>query len=135
MEDAQHLLLSLQGPSISQELIEALHQRLELRRVLLDVVECPQYRKQPELARRPWLEALAVTSKLKSSHGLAVPVVESFSAKLQRKLASTMPPRPIVQLEFGDAVYHLTRLLEDGSKMVDVLDFHDTQSLQVRLPF
>ncbi|PHH90179.1 hypothetical protein CDD83_4338 [Cordyceps sp. RAO-2017] len=41
-----------------------------------------------------------------------------------------MPPRPIVQLSFDDAFGHLSRLCKDGSEVVGVLDYTDSQCLQ-----
>lgn len=43
-----------------------------------------------------------------------------------------MPPRPIVQLGFDDAFGHLTRLFADGSEVIGVLDYVDSQCLLVR---
>lgn len=131
LQDARDLLSSLRGSSISNELLEALHSRLELRQIFLNVAETPQHRNDPEKARKPWSDGLPVLAQLNKTHGLGQPVEEAFSAKLQRKLASTMPPRPIVQLSFNDALGHFTRLFQDGEQMIDVLHFHDTQSLQV----
>lgn len=131
LDDARQLLSSLNGSSISSEVIEALDHRLELRQVFLEVAETPQHRNEPEKARQPWTDGLPLLAKLGKTHALAQPVDESFSVKLQRKLASTMPPRPIVQLSFDDALGHFTRLFRDGEQMIDVLHFHDTQSLQV----
>jgi hypothetical protein len=131
LQDARNLLTSLRGSSVSIELIEALDSRLELRQIFLDVAETPQHRNDPEKARKPWTSGLPVLAKLGKTHALAQPVDDAFSVKLQRKLASTMPPRPIVQLSFDDALGHFTRLFRDGEQMIDVLKFHDTQSLQV----
>lgn len=71
---------------------------------------------------------------IKDSHGLGKPVPEAFSAKLQRKLASTMPPRPIVQTSFEDAFANLTRMISDGIEVVGVLNYTDSICLQVAPP-
>ncbi|KAF4997340.1 hypothetical protein FGRMN_3925 [Fusarium graminum] len=122
-------LLSTQIDGISDEIREALDQRLQLRSIFLEATECPIHVKEPNVARKPWLEGLEVLPRIKSSHELGRPVDDAFSAKLQRKLASTMPPRPIVQLEFDDAFGHLTRLFKDGAELIDVLDYTDSQCL------
>jgi hypothetical protein len=88
--------------------------------------------KEPDVARKPWLECLNLLPGIKSSHDLGRPVDDAFSAKLQRKLASTMPPRPIVQLKFDDAFEHLSRLFKDGAELIDVLNYTDSQCLQVK---
>jgi hypothetical protein len=79
----------------------------------------------------PWKEGISILSLLKETHHLGKPVDDSFSAKLQRKLASTVPPRPIVQLSFEDAFGHLSRLFKDGLEVIGVLDYTDPQCLQV----
>lgn len=123
--------LKSQRGSIPDNLVEALLLRLELRHILLDAVECPKHMKEPDLAKKPWKEGLAILPALNKTHFLASPVDEAFSAKLQRKLASTMPPRPIVQLEFDVAFGHLKALFEDGLELIDVLHYTDSQCLLV----
>lgn len=120
--------------SIGAELADALRTRLELRNIFLSAVECPQLIKQPELARQPWTGGISLLPRIKSSHNLGKPVEEAFSAKLQRKLASTIPPRPIVHLSFDEAFGHLERLFRDGEELINVLNFTNPQCLQVRSP-
>ena len=74
------------------EVIDALEVRLELRDIFLQATECPQYIKEPDLAQIPWQQGISILPVLKSTHHLCKPVDDSFSAKLQRKLASTIPP-------------------------------------------
>jgi len=124
-------LLTSQRASIGEELTDALTSRLELRRIFLDAAECPQHVKDAAKARQPWEEAQAVLPKISATHALAKPVDEAFSAKLQRKLASTMPPRPIVELGFDDAFGHLSRLFADGLEVISILDYVDSQCILV----
>jgi N-alpha-acetyltransferase 35, NatC auxiliary subunit len=128
--DARSLLASLSS-TLSDELLQALDRRLELRYAFLNATESPRHITQPELARKPWLDALVTLPEINSSHSLGKAVDEAFSTKLQRKLASTMPPRPIVQLSFDDAYGHLFRLFKDGADVVDILQYTDAQCLQV----
>ncbi|KAJ4004470.1 N-alpha-acetyltransferase, non-catalitic subunit [Fusarium irregulare] len=128
IQEARSLLGTLN--EISDDLREALDQRLQLRSCFLDATECPKHVKEPDVARKPWLQCLDLLPAIKSSHELGRSVDEAFSAKLQRKLASTMPPRPIVQLKFDDAFEHLSRLFKDGAELIDVLNYTDSQSLQ-----
>ncbi|RSL98489.1 hypothetical protein CEP52_010296 [Fusarium oligoseptatum] len=129
IQEARNLLATL-GDEVSDEIREALDRRLQLRSLFLDATQCPQHMREPDVARKPWLEALELLPSIKSSHSLGRPVDEAFSAKLQRKLASTMPPRPIVKLEFDDAFGHLLRLFKDGAQLIDVLHYTNSQSLQ-----
>jgi hypothetical protein len=67
------------------------------------------------------------------SQDLAVPVPDAFSVKLQRKLASTVPPRPVVEIALKTAYDQLARFGSDGRAMIEVLDYHDSHSLLVRV--
>lgn len=119
--------------SVPPNLLQALNDRLLLRYVFLAAIEQLQYRTDPDLIRSPWEEAVGLLRGIKDTHLLSKPVPEAFSAKLQRRLASTMPPRPIVELSFDDAFSHLSRLLQDGVEVIDVLKYTDSQCLQVCL--
>lgn len=126
-------LLQSNRNSINNDILDALLSRLELRRIFLVATEGPDDLSDLDLARRPWNEGVAILPAIKSTHSFGKPVDEAFSVKLQRKLASTMPPRPIVQLEFDDALGHMSRLFRDGSELIKVLDYADSQSLQVTM--
>lgn len=115
------------------EVVEAILNRLEIRIRLLEAVQSPQHLKDQEKLREPWQEALLVLPKVEKTHSLGEPVEAAFSVKLQRKLASTMPPRAIAKIEFGEAFKHLSRLFHDGLELADVLKFSDSQSLFVSL--
>ncbi|KAG6021881.1 hypothetical protein E4U41_002371 [Claviceps citrina] len=127
---AEELVLSLKGSSMPDGVADALVSRLHLRNVFLDATESPQYMKEPSKARAPWDEALQILPRIGTTHSLGTAVDDAFSSKLQRKLASTMPPRPIVQLKFDDAFGHLSRLFKDGAEVIGVLDYTDSQCLQ-----
>lgn len=78
-----------------------------------------------------WSDLLAFIPDLKSSNSFGKPFPSSFSAKIQRKLASTVPPRPIVQVSQETAFDHLERLCLDASVAVEVLKYYDSHSLMV----
>ncbi|KAJ5485594.1 hypothetical protein N7539_005582 [Penicillium diatomitis] len=54
---------------------------------------------------------------------LGKPVPEAFSLKLQRKLASTVPPRPIVHIKQEAALEQMRRLCQDAIDMQQMLDY------------
>ena len=111
---------TLKGLSeVSAEIKEGIDARLKLRVALLD---------------EDWRHALSVLKAVEDSHSLGRDVPEAVSVKLQRQLASTMPPRPIIQLSFEESMGHLTRLAQDALEVGDVLDYKDSQSLQVCSP-
>ncbi|KAK9441947.1 Mak10 subunit, NatC N(alpha)-terminal acetyltransferase [Metarhizium brunneum] len=129
LKAARETVESLKG-SIPDSVSEALTSRLDLRYIFLDATESPQYLKNLPKARLPWEEAIAILPRISSTHSLTKSVEDAFSTKLQRKLASTMPPRPIVQLKFDDAFNHLSRLLKDGLDVIGVLEYTNSQCLQ-----
>lgn len=69
--------------------------------------------------------------ELEKSHSLGQSVPEAFSLKIQRKLASTVPPRPIVHISHGDALIHLKRLCQDAIDMLQILDYRGPTNFKV----
>jgi hypothetical protein len=63
-----------------------------------------------------WPPVLKGIQTLKTTHQLGQVVPGAFSTKMQRRLASTVPPRPIVELEFKDALEKLHQLTTDCSE-------------------
>jgi len=115
----------------SPKLAEALDFRLEFRYAFLRAIELSELRSNPESLKTPWIQMKAILGRLQETHDLGTPVEECFSVKLQRRLASTMPPRPIVKLEFNEAQKHFLRLAVDGTEVADVLRYTDSQCLLV----
>jgi hypothetical protein len=60
-----------------------------------------------------WPPVIQGIQTLKSTHQLGQVVPGAFSTKMQRRLASTVPPRPIVELEFKDALEKLLQITTD----------------------
>lgn len=89
-------------------------------------------RTSSEDLKAQWSELLGCLQFLKFTTNIGKATPSAFSVKLQRKLASTVPPRPIVQISEEAAFDHLERLCRDGLAVVDVLNYHDTHSLMVR---
>jgi hypothetical protein len=119
---------------MTEELKSALKCRLEFRETFLRTVEEADSRTSMENIKKHWHELGSLLPDLRSSANLAQPVSASFSAKLQRKLASTVPPRPIVDLKWEAAFDHLERLCRDGSVAAEVLRYYDSHSLMVSSP-
>ncbi|KAL4959099.1 N-alpha-acetyltransferase 35, NatC auxiliary subunit [Aspergillus stella-maris] len=74
---------------------------------------------------------LTILPALKESNQMSRPVPESFSWKIQRKLASTVPPRPMVRISLDDALAHLKRLFQDGINLNQILDYRGPTNLKV----
>ncbi|KAL4917166.1 Mak10 subunit, NatC N-terminal acetyltransferase-domain-containing protein [Aspergillus aurantiobrunneus] len=74
---------------------------------------------------------LSILPALKESSHANRPVPEAFSWKIQRKLASTVPPRPMVRISLDDALAHLKRLCQDGIHLNQLLDYRGPSNLKV----
>lgn len=128
LQDTQAALSA--DTTISPDVKDALLSRLEFRTQFLKTTELAGSRTSPEI-KGLWTDLLALSLKLKSSAHLGTEFSSSFSVKIQRKLASTVPPRPIVHVSQEAAFSHLENLCKDGSAVVDVLRYYDSQSLLV----
>jgi hypothetical protein len=115
---------------MSSELQNALLSRLNFRSKFLTAVEAADSRASQDVVEL-WTELLASLHDLKSSTYLGKPVEFAFSVKIQRKLASTVPPRPIVEVGQDAAFSHLERLCRDATVAVEVLKYYDSHSLLV----
>src|SRR5204862_4591357 len=109
---------------------DALKTRLHFRKAFLGAVS-----KDLGIIRDPstieWETCAKQLQAIDDSHQLGTPVEQSFSVKIQRKLASTVPPRPIVNISFENALLHLRRLCQDGIDLAAVLDFCGSNDLLV----
>lgn len=117
--------------SIELKVRQALAQRLGFRSAFLATVGSVEDRSMPFELKRTWTASLQSLPGIKSEPELSKAVPEAFSAKLQRNLASTVPPRPVVTVAFDAAYQHLERLCNDGLIVTEVLNFHDSHSLMV----
>jgi hypothetical protein len=70
---------------------------------------------------------------IKETHGLAKAVPQIFDEKVQRRLASTVPPRPVVRLGFDAALDQMKQLLADNLKAMEVgKTFSSLKEIRVR---
>jgi N-alpha-acetyltransferase 35, NatC auxiliary subunit len=115
---------------IGSDLKKALGCRLHFRAQFLKIADMADTR-TPTNIKEMWSDLLAALPQIKASAYLGKPVPSSFSTKIQRRLASTVPPRPIVQVSQEAAFEHLERLCRDASVVVEVLKYYDSHSLMV----
>ncbi|KAJ2989021.1 hypothetical protein NUW58_g3676 [Xylaria curta] len=113
-----------------REICIALISRLQLRIEFLDAVDLSVIRNDTsERPKLPWVRMRHLIDDIEKQHGLGKLVPEAFSTKLQRRLASTMPPRPMVKLSFEESIAHFKRFFQNGNEVIDVLQYTDPQSL------
>ncbi|KAN0075154.1 Mak10 subunit, NatC N(alpha)-terminal acetyltransferase domain containing protein [Elaphomyces granulatus] len=118
--------LSEQEGKIDVALQQALVDRLEFRRNFLvalgqDVV----------VMKEPFKACLAHVLRIEKSIPLGEPVPDAFSLKIQRRLASTMPPRPMVNISAAAAMDHLRRFCQDAIDTQEILDYNGPYNLRV----
>lgn len=128
LKDTQHALSM--SDMASPELKNALFMRLKFRIAFLTAVSLADQR-DLKLSKEAWEDLIALLPGVSTSHELSRPATDAFSVKLQRKLASTVPPRPVVIIAFEAACKHLERLCHDGQALTEILNYHDSHSLMV----
>ncbi|KAF2280481.1 amino-acid N-acetyltransferas-like protein subunit Mak10 [Westerdykella ornata] len=106
------------GLTITDSLRGAITGRLLFRKAFLLALDldCPL----PH-SSSTWPPVLSLLPSISTTHQLSVPVPGAFSNKIQRRLASTVPPRPVVELAFSDAFTHLKQLCHDCEEATRVL--------------
>ena len=118
-----------EGTNFNQAIKDALVNRLVFRRYFLCAVRADDV-VDPQRAL-VWDKCIEVLSGLKATAQLGKPVEGSFSIKIQRKLASTVPPRPIVILGFEDAHKYLISLCQYSKEAFRILDYRGGPHLLV----
>lgn len=107
--------------------------RLELRKTLLAAVTLDGI-VDPQKAVL-WEQCLKLIPLLLQSKDFGVPVPESFNIKIQRKLASTVPPRPMVETKLVDAIRFFELLCQSGRDAYKILNYRGGSNLQVGKPY
>jgi N-alpha-acetyltransferase 35, NatC auxiliary subunit len=116
--------------SIRDSILSRLRLRINFLSALERGLEVAEDRTSEE-----WLSCLRILPSVTNTNSLGKPVEESFSLKIQRRLASSVPPRPMVKISFEDAMVDLKRLCKDTIDILQVLDFHGSNNLLVSLSF
>ncbi|EPS43025.1 hypothetical protein H072_2993 [Dactylellina haptotyla CBS 200.50] len=91
----------------------------ELSRDVKDMVE----------KRSNWDGCITLLSTIGITRNLGKPVPSVFSIAVQRKLASTVPPRPIVQIPFEEAFTIVSRLCKDAKEILRILNYSGATNL------
>ncbi|KAI0202502.1 Mak10-domain-containing protein [Astrocystis sublimbata] len=127
---AVQALTEIQSTENAQDICQALGSRLRLRLAFLDAVDIPTTLQDLSgNAKLPWEQLRTLIDEIERQHGLGKQVPEAFSTKLQRRLASTMPPRPMVTLSFEETIADFKRFFQNGNEAIDILQYTDPQSL------
>lgn len=122
---------ALSSSALSPQMKDSLKCRLQFRSVFLNTVEIASSRSSWMVIRTIWEDLHELLPGIKSSSKLGKSVPNAFSVKIQRRLASTVPPRPIVQVGQEAAYDHFDRLCRDAALAAEVLQYYDSHSLLV----
>ena len=115
--------------NISITLRDALVIRLELRSYFLSAVQFDEIIDCHRV--QFWDRCLRLIPALPKTTYLAMRAEASFSIKIQRRLASTVPPRPMVNISFDEAFEQLTRLCQNGKDAYRILDYRGGANMMV----
>ena len=123
-----------QGSKLSKPLSIALRDRLYFRKFFLQALNDDYGVDLKEEGVSSWEACANLLPELSSSHGAGERVPKAFSIKIQRRLASTVPPRPIVNISFNDTHEYLRKLTKDGHEAKRILRCQTGRELQVCCP-
>lgn len=133
--DIEHVLddaiafLEGQAVKVENTVKDALIGRLQFRKAILSAVSIDVIADRQRATS--WTRCMEMLPTIKQSTIHGVPVHKSFSVKIQRRLASSVPPRPIVSISFDDAYTFLCRLCQHAKEAYGVLDYHGGAHLLV----
>ena len=130
LEEAQTFMEEKYSVS-DKKLTKAITDRLKLREQLLIAV-IPDTLLKTQL-RFQWRLCSHLTQLLPEFHRLATKVQDAFSLKLQHKVATTMPPRPIIDISFKEATAYLNMLCLRCEEAYLVMNFNGFSNMLVRI--
>jgi len=110
---------SLSDTPLPADVREALQARLQFRRSYLTSLSGEEDR---------WAVLKRILNQLDHGHHLSHPVPDAFSDKVQRQLATSTPPRPMLVSSWKDACQQWTKMLEDVVEADRLTDFWLCQS-------
>lgn len=115
------------------ELQSALVSRLYFRKYFLNSVRGDLDLKEAK-EPYPWERCIDLLPTISNTSRYGTQVNMSFSSKIQRSLASTIPPRPIVEIKFEEAVVQLDKLCQNIKEAYQVTSCVDGNNLRVCSP-
>lgn len=134
-EDVQKLIdeaciFTEQQASLNDALLKAILTRLTLRKRMLVAVESDLHTEQQAQIRQ-WTHCSELLPGLLQTHKFGEPVGDAFSIKIQRTLASSIPPRPMVETNFEEVHTFLGNLCRDAADAFHVLNYHGSNNMLV----
>ncbi|KAI4119855.1 MAG: hypothetical protein LQ345_000322 [Seirophora villosa] len=107
---------------------KAISVRLTLRRRLL-IAMGSDLSPDKDAQIRCWKHCSELLPALIETRVVSKPVKAAFSIKIQRRLASSVPPRPMVEATFDETHAFLANLCRDAADVYRVLDYHGSSNI------
>lgn len=127
MEVANEAIETLTSSDFDADKRDAVSVRLNFRiNVLESLIQHADGRSPPQSLFPIMHESLNEAEK---THGRGIVVLEAFSTKLQRRLASTVPPRPMVTVSMDEAWTFWHQMLDDCRDVFAVHQAANSQDL------
>ncbi|KAL9005096.1 MAG: hypothetical protein Q9188_002116 [Gyalolechia gomerana] len=114
--------------SMDRNIKQAIMTRLTFRQRLLHAV-ASDLNPDKDAQIQCWKHCLELVDELFESHRVEMTVHGAFSIKIQRTLASSVPPRPMVEISFIDAHVCLRGICRDASEVYRVLGCQGSSSI------
>ena len=116
--------------TVGERLRTALQDRLRFRRAFIMALDFGQG--VTDAARpRAWRQCIGDLPGIYQSKTLGTAVRSAFSGKIQRRLASSVPPRPVVNISFDEAHAFLARMCAHGQEAYGILRYSGPLSAMV----
>ncbi len=91
--------------NVGEDVKEALLLRLQFRSIFLGVLS-------DRTSEQQWEQMLGLLKTIKTSHTFSTPLPDAFSDKVQRQLATSTPPRPMLSTSWEDACTKWSNMCE-----------------------
>jgi N-alpha-acetyltransferase 35, NatC auxiliary subunit len=118
--------------TVSTDLMQAISVRLDFRKHFLRGVEQDVDIAQSR-SEEPFENCLHLIPALEKSRSLGTTIPEAFSQNIQRKLASTVPLRPVVSITPKATVDMLRQICQAAIDIHESLNSDSTYDARVRL--
>jgi hypothetical protein len=127
-------LVILGAQELSQDVKDALEQRLQLRVHLLEALE-PLSLVEVVDKTEMWKAVLETVEKVNKTSKLGIARPDLFSERVQRHLASNTPPTPMIKTSWEEAYPRFKRLAEDNIEAHRFASIEDPSPLNVTVSF
>ncbi|RMD43227.1 hypothetical protein DV735_g1954, partial [Chaetothyriales sp. CBS 134920] len=126
--EIEKTLVDLESMPWQKELVAAVRKRMTFRvdllNLLLDNAASP-----PRQPQSPAEEAGRLLADVEHTVSLGSELRGAFSTKIQRRLASSVPPRPMIAVDVSDALAFMRQLLQDTSAAFELFSVSSPSDL------